>query len=498
MYVEVWQLLFAAKTANAFYLTVRPLHYVAALLAVLAGGVLAVLAGQFVRRSPRLVQYPLRIAFLASLLIVLNRMRTSAETTVAGLLKHVIPVLHALGRPGMAVVALVIAALVVRFAFPLSRAYRVVLLVFFPFVMYTLVRAPWTLATADFAQFRDLPRTTRAGIATTGRVVIVILDELDYESLYLARPKGLALPNFDALRLNAVSFDSVVTPGANTLESMSSFFLQRRVERIETTGARSFVAHMSDGGTLRSETAKSVLAQPAVMGARIGIIGFVLPYCRLDFAAVAEQCDWMPAKNAVWPSGDGDGFWNAVLRQVQSLHPYDNRRTHIRRLKRMLDKSVRFASDSSLSLVFLHLSLPHSPFIWDRNTNEFRDDMTNPDGYFDNLVLADRFLGRLQEEMIRSGTWSASTVVVMSDHAERDKLRDKRSTDRRVPLFVKLPGKEAGLRVSDPVNTLFIASVLPDLLAGRVRDAAALRSRARDYTHLHPSQLQPPKDYPDY
>ena len=493
LYIEVWQLLFAAKTADAFYLTVRPLHYVAALVTVLAGGALTAIAGQFVRRSPRPVQYPLRIAFIASALVFLNKVRTSTEITLADILQHVMPVLHAVGKPGMAVVALVIALLVVRFAFPLSRAYRVVLLVFSPFVVYTLVRSSWMLATVDFAQFHDVTPTTRTPMATASRVVVVLLDELDYESLYLTRPKDLALPNFDALRLQAVSFDSVVTPGANTLESVSSFFLQRRVDWFEPTGTRSFVAHLSDGGTLRSDTAEYLLTQPALAGTRIGIIGFALPYCRMPFAVAAEQCDWMPVGNAVWPSGDGDGFWTVVLRQVESLHPYDYRRTHIRRLRRMLDKSVQFASDSSLSLVLLHLSLPHAPFIWDRNTDEFRDDITSPDGYFGNLALADRFLGRLREEMIKSGTWSTSTVVVMSDHAERTKLSEKRSTDRRVPLFVKLPGMQAGLRVSDPLNSLFVASVLPDLLAGRVRDAADLRNRALDYTHLHHSLLQLPK-----
>ncbi|MEO5815185.1 MAG: hypothetical protein ABIT20_07885 [Gemmatimonadaceae bacterium] len=493
LYVDTWGQLFAAQSANAFYLTIRPLHYVAALLAVVAGAVLAVLAGQFVRRMPRLPQYPLRIAFLASLPIVLNRIRTSTQAAVAELPQYVLPVLRAFGKPGIVLVALVVAVLVVRFAVPLSRAYRVVLLVFFPFVMYTLVRAPWMLATTDFAQFREAPPTTRAGTASASRVVIVLLDELDYENLYLARPKDLALPNFDALRLTAVSFDSVVTPGANTLESVTSLFLQRRVDRVEPTGTRSFVAHLSDGGTLHSDTAKSALTQPGVMGTRIGIIGFALPYCRLSLAAMSEQCDWMPVGNAVWPSGDGEGLWNAVARQVQSLNPYDYRRIHIRRLERMMDKSVQFASDSSLSLVFLHLALPHKPYIWDRSTSEFRDDITSPDGYFDNLVLADRFLGRIRGEMIRSGTWSASTVVVMSDHAERDKLWEKRSTDRRVPLFVKLPGMETGMRVAEPVTSLLVTSLLPDLLAGRVRDATDLRSRALDYARAHPALLLSPK-----
>jgi hypothetical protein len=496
MYFDVWGTLFAAKSPiNAFHLTVRPLHYVAALLAVVAGGLLAALGGQFVRRSPRLAQYPLRIAFLVSLLIVLNRIRTASQISLVELPQYVISLLRALGKPGVAVIALIILMLVVRFAFPLSRAYRVVLLVFFPFVLYTAVRASWMLATMDFAQFRVAPPTTRASVAMPSRVVIVLLDELDYENLYPARPKDLALPNFDALRLNAVSFDSVVTPAANTFESVTSLFLQRRVEQVEPRGASSLVAHLSDGGTLHSDTAKSVLTQPGVVGARIGIIGFMLPYCRLNFAAMAEQCDWMPG-NGAWPSGDEEGLPNIALRQIESLDPYDPRRTYIRRLERMLDESVRFASDSSLSLVFVHLPLPHGPFLWDRNSSEFRDDATNPHGYFDNLVLADRFLGRLRQEMIRSRTWSASTFVVMSDHAERSKLADKRSTDRRVPLFVKLPGMEAGIRISDPVNSMVVTALLPDLLGGRVRNATELRSRALDYMRADPSLLLPPKDLP--
>ncbi|MEO5815179.1 MAG: hypothetical protein ABIT20_07855 [Gemmatimonadaceae bacterium] len=135
LYLGIWVLLFAATTAEAFYLAVGPVHYVAALLTVFAGGVLAALAGQLVRRSPRPVQNALRMAFLASTLIVLNQLRKSTGTTLGELQRFAMPVLHAIGKPGMAVVALVIAALAVRFAFPLSRAYRVALLVFLSFVM---------------------------------------------------------------------------------------------------------------------------------------------------------------------------------------------------------------------------------------------------------------------------------------------------------------------------------------------------------------------------
>ncbi|MEO5815178.1 MAG: hypothetical protein ABIT20_07850 [Gemmatimonadaceae bacterium] len=86
------------------------------------------------------------------------------------------------------------------------------------------------------------------------------------------------------------------------------------------------------------------------------------------------------------------------------LEPYASRRVHIGRLEQMLDTSVRVASESSLSFVFVHLAMPHAPFMWDRHTNAFRDDITDADGYFGNLALADRFLGRLRSEMVRNGT----------------------------------------------------------------------------------------------
>jgi hypothetical protein len=179
MYVDVWGTLFAAKSVNAFYLTVRPVHYVAALLAVIAGGMLAAGVGQFVRRSPRFLQYPMRVVFLSSLLIVLNRMRTAAQASMTQLPQYVMPVLRAFGKPGIVVIALILSALVVRFAFSLSRAYRIVLMVFFPFVLYTAIGASWMLATTDFAQFRDERQTARAGFAMPSRVVIDLLDQYD-------------------------------------------------------------------------------------------------------------------------------------------------------------------------------------------------------------------------------------------------------------------------------------------------------------------------------
>ena len=498
LYIDVWRLLFAAKNADAFFLTIARLHYVVALLTVLVGGVVTALLGQAVRRCPRAVQVPLRLVFLASVVIVLDRVRKSSEVAVPALIKYVMPVVGSLGKPGIAIVAIVMLALLVRFVFPLSRAYRLILLIVSPFVIFTLAKAPWMMATVDFAQYRELPRPVHSGLASPYRVVVVVLDELDYENLFLKRPKDLSLPNFDSLVSTAVSFDSTVTPGANTLESLSSYLLQQRVERVETTGPRSFVAHLYSGGTLRSDTAHSVLAQPALAGAKIAVMGFSLPYCRLDLAAAADFCDWVAFGTGVSSRDNGDSFWRVLLRQIQSLHPYDNRRAHIRRTKRVLEKSIFYAADPSVSVVFLHLPMPHLPAIWDRNTKQYIDHSTKPDGYFDNLALADDVLGRLRAAMVKKGTWASSTFIVMSDHPERTKLALKQSTDRRIPLLVKLPGMKEGTRIADPVNSIFVTSMLPDLLAGRIRDTATLRSVAAEYFSKDPSLLLPAKDLPTH
>ena len=84
--------------------------------------------------------------------------------------------------------------------------------------------------------------------------------------------------------------------------------------------------------------------------------------------------------------------------------------------------------------------------------------------------------------MTRRGTWDATTLIVTSDHPWRLKLSQGRSTDSRIPLLIKLPGMTRVERIEEPINSIVVPSLLPELIDGQIPDAGVLRLRAAQLT----------------
>ncbi len=484
LYIDVWRLLLSAATpSNGFFLAYSPSDYLAAIATVLAGGAVLASLSPALRRAPRAVQYVISLFFLATSIVVLNELRKSNEGRLSAVLSVWNEVKQTLGIPILALLGLVILAVTLRYVMPITKWYRRVLLAASLFAAFAIVRGAWILATMDFDAFHVVLRHPHPGLSSAHRVVMVVFDEMDNEIAFTRRPKDLSLPNFDVLRTTSVTFDSTYSPGPNTMESMSSYLLGRQVGSLIPLSANSFVALLKDGRRVRSDTARSIFSGPAAKGARTALVGFSLPYCRLRLTGLVDQCEEIPLEGGgkVDVQREG-GFWRAVARQSQSLMPFNGRRSHIARLREVIENAADLAADASYTLVLLHLPLPHSPWIWDRRTNQFRVTISGDDGYLGNLALADRVIGRMRDEMTRRGIWNATTLIVTSDHPWRAKLVQGRSTDRRIPLMIKLPGMKESEHIETPTNAIVVSWLVPALIDGQIPDASALRTRVAQIT----------------
>jgi Sulfatase len=434
------------------------------------------------RRVPRGVQYLISLFFLATTVVVLNELRKSNENMPLAVLGVWSAVRQTVGLPVLAILGLLLLAVALRYAIPITKWYRRVLLTVSVFAAFAMIRGIWILATMNFDSFHLVARHPHPGLPSAHRVVMVVFDEMDNEIAFTRRPKDLSLPNFDALRMTSVTFDSTYSPGPNTTESMPSYLLGLQVDSFRPLSANSFVALLKDGRRVLSDTARSIFSGPAARGARTALVGYALPYCRLRLTAMVDHCETIALVSGGTVNVQNEGFWRAVAQQTQSLLPFNERRAHIALLRVVIENAADLAADSGYSLVLLHLPLPHAPWIWDRRTNQFRVNILGDDGYLGNLALADRVRGRMRDEMTRRGTWDATTLIVTTDHPWRIKPNQGRNTDRRIPLMIKLPGMKGGEHIATPTNSIVVSSLLPALIDAQIPDAAALRLRVAQIT----------------
>jgi len=138
-----------------------------------------------------------------------------------------------------------------------------------------------------------------------------------------------------------------------------------------------------------------------------------------------------------------------------------------------MSEAHKLIQNQSIGFVFVHLSVPHPPGIYNRDTHQFQ----NRGNYFDNLVLADDALGELLEEIKRSPGADRTTLIVSSDHSWRvpiwRKTADWSSEEERIsngeyhptPVFlVHFPGQSLSIDIAEQIPEMAEYDVVHALL----------------------------------
>lgn len=161
----------------------------------------------------------------------------------------------------------------------------------------------------------------------------------------------------------------------------------------------------------------------------------------------------------------------------------------MRDYQQVMAQSETLLRDPRIRFVMLHLPVPHTPGIYDRQ----RHALVAGGNYIDNLVLADETLGQLMSLLQSTPDAAETAVIVSSDHswrvdywkkqpdwtAEEKRVSDEKF-DTRPVLMVHLPGTEDAQIVSQPVSAMIVHSILEAMLRGQLHssvDTAALVGR---------------------
>ena len=118
--------------------------------------------------------------------------------------------------------------------------------------------------------------------------------------------------------------------------------------------------------------------------------------------------------------------------------------------------------------MFLHLAVPHAPYLYDRFSYKFPKRYLSAGSYLDNLALADNFLGDFREAMTSAGLWDKTTLLVSSDHRSLAAGAIDGQDDPRVPFLLKLAGQTAGIAYEPVLPTVVTKPLLEAILGGQV------------------------------
>jgi len=345
----------------------------------------------------------------------------------------------------------------------------------------------------DITQFSKVLPAPPAGHR---RIVWLLFDGLSYDQVFDHRWPGLALPNFDRLHAQSVTFSGMRPDGSYTEDVVPSLLLGKRIVEVHGTADGGMLYRSArQGAWQRFDGSASLFADAEREGWTTGLIGIFNPYCRL----LRNQLDscWMDLPPAAYGmSRDKSTPANlAALSSELWDNPFpisaDKRRSEATPLSEIaaVDVADRLIADTRVNFCFVHLGVPHPPGHYDRKTGR----LLTGGSYIDNLALADRLLGRLLADVAKTEAAERTTVVVSSDHSWRvwmwrnafgwtreDEAAsgDGRGFDPRPTLLVRFPGETSSFVVRHPVPLLAMHDLLEGTLGGEIADAQQLQDWA--------------------
>lgn len=431
----------------------------------------------------------IRIFFLALLLSPLNRIRALSNISVlfpllsfkyywesigsfflgVALLFVLLPFLVLLSRFRKHIVPVTTLGFQVFSPFVLVTFSRALLVVFSPFI------APKTM---EFFEQRHTP---------PGRVVWILYDELDERLTFSDRPKMWTYPQFDRFRGESIVATNAYPPWGNTVQSIPSLLTQRMVHSFQPSGPRS--ARLRAEGEYQEASFHedwTIFHEAKKLHANTGIVGWFHPYCRL-FNPNVQSCQRASRIAYQYPKNIAANV-GAIAQRIFSFR-FDSD-LHTETYKRSQEKALELVADPRFNFVFLHLPVPHPPFIYDPAKKRISTWVPfDYRGYFGNVELADNSFGELRRAMEHGGVWDKTTVIVSSDHHWRGSEMYDGRLDLRVPLMIKPPGPTKPGVIEVPLNTVKTASLVIRALKGESITASEIRAALPKVASETPYQL---------
>ncbi len=323
------------------------------------------------------------------------------------------------------------------------------------------------------------------GPTSSVRVVWVLFDEWDQRVSIDDRPAGLAMPNLDRLLRTALMATNAYPPAGYTAASIPALLLGRYLESVSFSRDGGLIVRELGGKEQEFGAKDNLVRGELAAGKRVGMVGWYHPYSRWmapnPNLAIFSESAASGSEISTWRFSR-HGLAASLTSQLgYTFLPRWDSGQAVRQYQDLLKAGEAAITNSSLDLVFLHMSVPHYPGIYNRKTGRLGPRLTLVnDAYLDNLALLDLTLADFRVVLEKSGLADRTFLVLSSDHWWR--YSSQVAFARRVPFIVQAPGDTTGRVVERPFNTILTKDLITAILHGKVRNqegvAAFLEARA--------------------
>ncbi len=308
------------------------------------------------------------------------------------------------------------------------------------------------------------------------RVIWIVFDEMDYQQT-LGSPVALAhMPNLAALQGMAVSAEQAFSPGKDTEYSIPALLMgwPIRGTRFTSDGALSLTRLDGTEGTVGTQG--SIFAQLPSGPDSAAILGYYHPYCKL-FPEVSTCFAIYEGNAGRWY--DGLLFLSEYAMSLARWVPHAMKHlptgvlVRWAPMYRISDQSMHdlptLLRRKDKALLYIHLNIPHPPAEYAERSLGLPTSTDDREHYRQNLPLVDHVLGQVLSLIGRDSPTQETLLIVTSDHWHR---MDSPSVPRPIPLLLWRPGMSEGLRIAQPISTVYTGRYILEYLNGRLKEPA--------------------------
>lgn len=296
------------------------------------------------------------------------------------------------------------------------------------------------------------------------RVIWIIFDEFDHRLGFEDRPSKIQMPELDRFSGESFFASHAYPPGRQTEISVPALLTGKMVVNSRPVENDVLLTY-PDGENSYWSTQPSVFLSAQKLGVNSAIVGWAFPYNRV----LGNQVAYVFNRTSSFNYKVDESLVEQMITQLTVLWPFSFTSITENNYNLLLDETKRVVSDRRFGLVFVHLPVPHGPFVYNNETSQFVMLKYSPQiGYPKNLVLADKTFGEIREAMEKSDQWEDNTIIVSSDHWWRDAKSYDGKIDHRVPFMIKFARQNDSVKCDEPFNTIITQRLVIDIIEGKI------------------------------
>ena len=291
---------------------------------------------------------------------------------------------------------------------------------------------------------QEMARTPLNANNKPKNIYFLVFDELSYQYLYEDSEVKEKFASIKKLASDSTNYHLAFAPGSSTMQSMPSYIAGMKLNKVQVVNNK--IVSANTGGSVEDVifSAANIFKTAKALGYKTALIGWYHDYCSFLY----QDLDYCRAYSLYkhTPLIDEFSLLNPIATNL-GLLPYQKPfwylksqaaiSNQINTVKKSLQSSLHSINTHNPSFQLFHFSIPHTPFIYDGNDYIYRNDAYSQNDIYYNkqLLLVDKIVGQLINELKVLDAYNSSTIILTSDHNYRAMF--SKNENFRVPLIIK-------------------------------------------------------------